>query len=568
MREEEFINACATGNLELVKELLQDKNVDVNKLNESGWTAFHSACSGGHVEIVKLLLNNERIDLKEISVGGVLQSACSGGHFEIVKMLLNNECIDLKKILVNSTIHNACYRGHFEIVDLLLKNGVNTFILNYRGLLAFDDLPGTLDANTINEIKHNMKVYGYMYGHFSENNNLLNLPDAEFEVLRNEANTLLTTNPEVMNIFASKIFHQTAPKNVLDALTPKSIDLLVNELKNLCIKMNLWTILNGSHKIDAIIEALKEYYNFSEQQIKTIESGLEPNNSDVLDSLTNLLYSFETDIEGVSQSDAIFPGSLLDMMNATNWNVDFIKGNEQFALYKDVIENKSIFEGQEKNDATVTLIKHVLPEVKHLMVMYIANMIKSVASGADSFQGQEKEIVSKYFPQSLTTKSLGAIQEVTNEKFNDVFAEFAQKGYNPTAHGFAIYVIEALNGIGHNSTEYSFIDEILAKHDEKIKAKMAENKDIAENVAKIIEKAIEKDGPDHKLKDMVHKEFITSDDHKLLVADIKILLLNSKKLANADDYIDFINDEILCTTTHNEAIDDLLGQAYHVAMDQ
>jgi hypothetical protein len=280
----------------------------------------------------------------------------------------------------------------------------------------------------------------------------------------------------MIGIFASKIFHQKAPKNdLLEDLTEKNMDLLVNKLKSLFAKTDL-SVLNSAKKI----EAIKKYYNFSEKQLKTILDGLESNNSEVLDSLTNLLYSFETDIDGVSKDIAIFPGPLLDVIEFSHWDENSIKENEQLALYKDVIDDiDSCLKKNEKNAATIKLIHHLLPKVKHLMVEYISNMIQSIASDADSFEGKEKEIVSQYFPQSLTTKSLGEIQDVINEKFDYVLTKFSKESYNKTPYGFAICFFEARSGINHNNTQYSHIDKILARHDEKIKAKIPENEDHA-----------------------------------------------------------------------------------------
>jgi hypothetical protein len=447
---------------------MRDERIDVNKVNKRGDTPFHNACRWGDIEIIKLFMNDPRINVNKENQNGktAFENACVSGDVEVIKLLIQDKRVDVNKAdhLGRTPIHDKCMNfvnENLGIIELLLKHGANPFIVPNVGLRAYDSLPETLDVNTIARIQHAMKLSGYMYGHISENNNLLNLPDAEFVALRNQVNTLLTTNSEVMNIFASKIFHQTAPKNgLLDALTPKSMDFLANELKNLCIKSNLCT-LNGSDKIDALIKMLEGYNKFSEKQMNTIKSGLESNNSAVLDSLTHLLYSFEKDIDEMSEDYAFFPGSLLEIMNI--FNVGDLKPTARLDLYRDVIDNISLLRTANKeNDATIMLINHLLlPKVKDLMVEYISNMIQRVASAADCFQGQEKETVAKYFPQSLNTKSLGELQNVIHKKFNDILVEFSQKGYDKTTHGFAIYVIEELNSIGHNNTEYSFINEVL-----------------------------------------------------------------------------------------------------------
>jgi hypothetical protein len=108
-----------------------------------------------------------------------------------------------------------------------------------------------------------------------------------------------------------------------------------------------------------------------------------------------------------------------------------------------------------------------LPKVQDLMVEYIAKIIQSVASSdTNSFQGKEKEAVSKYFPQSLTAKSPGAILDEINEKFDNVLGEFAKKSYNKSIHGFAIYFLESVSGISHNNAHYiRDIDKIFTRYD-------------------------------------------------------------------------------------------------------
>ena len=48
-----FITACKDSNLELVKNLIKDFDLDVNKKDNDGETGFHYACSNGHLAIVE-----------------------------------------------------------------------------------------------------------------------------------------------------------------------------------------------------------------------------------------------------------------------------------------------------------------------------------------------------------------------------------------------------------------------------------------------------------------------------------------------------------------------------------
>jgi len=96
---------CEYGYIEIVKLLLNDKRVDVNRADNYGWTPFHLACRNGHIEVVKLLLNNHRrVDInKAINDAGwtPFYSACYYGYTEIVKLLLNDQRVDINKAELN-----------------------------------------------------------------------------------------------------------------------------------------------------------------------------------------------------------------------------------------------------------------------------------------------------------------------------------------------------------------------------------------------------------------------------------------------------------------------------------
>jgi len=121
-----FYIACQEGQVEIVKSLLNDQRVDINKARTNGETPFYTACYYGYTEVVELLLNDDRIDINIILDGGVtpFYITCQEGHIEIVKLLLNDNRIE-----VNETRNSgatpfffACECGHIEIVKLLLND--------------------------------------------------------------------------------------------------------------------------------------------------------------------------------------------------------------------------------------------------------------------------------------------------------------------------------------------------------------------------------------------------------------------------------------------------------------
>ena len=48
-----FITACKEGNLKLVKNLIKNTNLNINKQDNNGNTGFHYACINGHLPIVE-----------------------------------------------------------------------------------------------------------------------------------------------------------------------------------------------------------------------------------------------------------------------------------------------------------------------------------------------------------------------------------------------------------------------------------------------------------------------------------------------------------------------------------
>lgn len=52
--------ACADGNLDQVKTLLQDSDTNVNEMDGDDWTPLHHAIHGGNVDLVKFLVEEKR----------------------------------------------------------------------------------------------------------------------------------------------------------------------------------------------------------------------------------------------------------------------------------------------------------------------------------------------------------------------------------------------------------------------------------------------------------------------------------------------------------------------------
>ena len=124
---EQFIDACAQGQLEIIKYLLTSaeltEHADIHAENDLG---FRNACYQGHLEIVKYLLTSaeltEHADIHSRNDLG-FRSACLAGHLEIVKYLLTSP-----ELTEHANIHAendlgfiwACRYGRLEVVKYLI----------------------------------------------------------------------------------------------------------------------------------------------------------------------------------------------------------------------------------------------------------------------------------------------------------------------------------------------------------------------------------------------------------------------------------------------------------------
>lgn len=84
------------GHEPLVRLLLSDPDVEPNKTNDHGSTAFLQACAGGKVSVVKLLLSDKRVNTNIVNRYGftALIIAASNNHSSVVKLLLDDGRVD------------------------------------------------------------------------------------------------------------------------------------------------------------------------------------------------------------------------------------------------------------------------------------------------------------------------------------------------------------------------------------------------------------------------------------------------------------------------------------------
>ena len=188
--------ACVSGNLEIVKLLLEHPNIDVNLKNFSGNTPLHITIeysySDADTDILKLLLAHPDIDInaknnkgdsflhliyreyklkyinlfsmfiyrddidlniKNVNGETILYQACYEDYIEIVKLLLARPNIDVntKNVFGNSILHDICVTDSMEQFKLLFAHPKIKIDFNYRKIQ-------NLDIKYLLKKKHNPSI--------------------------------------------------------------------------------------------------------------------------------------------------------------------------------------------------------------------------------------------------------------------------------------------------------------------------------------------------------------------------------------------------------------------------
>lgn len=121
-------DACKKGNLELVRELVENNEDDtnINAIDIAYHTPLYYACINNFVDIVCYLLDHGADMYENNNDWTLLHSAVALGRFEIVKILIlrgiNFNCRDRNGI---TPLHVAVAYEKLEIVKYLLENGAD-----------------------------------------------------------------------------------------------------------------------------------------------------------------------------------------------------------------------------------------------------------------------------------------------------------------------------------------------------------------------------------------------------------------------------------------------------------
>lgn len=85
-----FFDASVKGNLDIIKEMIENKKANINQTDSDGYTSLILACSSGHFNVVKYLLENgadcELVTLETRTNALFFATKC--GALDVMQLLL------------------------------------------------------------------------------------------------------------------------------------------------------------------------------------------------------------------------------------------------------------------------------------------------------------------------------------------------------------------------------------------------------------------------------------------------------------------------------------------------
>ncbi len=218
----DLIDAAKFGNLEMVKELLQQPGIDVNKAVRYyvGFTPLIEAAQNRWIEIVRELLKHPKILVNQADNYGftALMRASYYGHSEIAELLLQQPGIDVNKatndgatalILATDAYYNAevTYREITMTPELLVQM---RFKIVY-GLLQKPEI----DVNEAAEDGYTALINASRFGYYDIVRLLLQQPGINVNKVCYKGRTaldwaLIGGHSDIVELLNAKINYQLA----------------------------------------------------------------------------------------------------------------------------------------------------------------------------------------------------------------------------------------------------------------------------------------------------------------------------------------------------------------------
>lgn len=140
--------AAENGDLNLARITIENRKVDVNYIDPSGFTALFRAVMRKQKDLLLLLLDRGADpDIQTREGFTALMAAAESGDMELLKILLDHKANpNLRTLQGATTLHIAASLGHVEIIKMLLKSGADASIRDNT------DIKQVLEQQTGHEI--------------------------------------------------------------------------------------------------------------------------------------------------------------------------------------------------------------------------------------------------------------------------------------------------------------------------------------------------------------------------------------------------------------------------------
>lgn len=140
--------AARYGDLDTVKYLIK-KGADVDAINGIGETPVHTAAAWANLPVLKYLVEETKANLNAKTIRGdspAHNAICTVPTFRgllklnVIKYLINDRHVDINTqgFMGNSLLHTAVYYGRLDIVKYLVEKGANINAVNDDGDTPLD----------------------------------------------------------------------------------------------------------------------------------------------------------------------------------------------------------------------------------------------------------------------------------------------------------------------------------------------------------------------------------------------------------------------------------------------
>lgn len=223
-----LFNAAAKNDYDLVKQIIDEKQVDINDTNEDGETSLLIASRKGHLPICELLINNGS-NVNDVNKHGETPLHLALRHLPVCELLIHNGAdINHKNIDEETPLLIASQLGNLLACELFIRNNadINSVDKYRQTSLHWASLKGHLsicELLIINGANVNYEdEYGRIPLHLASENNhfkvckLLIRSGADINHNDNDNNTPIqpameNKNYKIIKLLQEEIAYTTAP---------------------------------------------------------------------------------------------------------------------------------------------------------------------------------------------------------------------------------------------------------------------------------------------------------------------------------------------------------------------